>query len=78
MHLESDSGSYWAQWRKKPKHCQRHYFNMCFVANILRTHQHRLDRVINKADDIPTIAYGASIYVTDDNHRNPSNKAKYQ
>ena len=46
--------------------------------NILRTHQGRLDRAHKPADDTAAIANEVTVYVPDENHRNPLREAKRQ
>ena len=46
--------------------------------NILKTHQSRLDRAPNPANDIAAVANEMAVYLPDKDHRNRSREAKYQ
>ena len=69
----------------KAKGCQRYYTPLfvrdnvlTFIAQYTENTLGRLDRVPNSADDIAVIAYEVTVYVPNENHRNPSREAKHQ
>ena len=52
---------------------------ICVVLhNILKTHQGRLDRAPNPADDIAAIANEVAVYWPNENDKNPSREVKHQ
>ena len=63
---------------QRPKVARDIVLTCVVLHNILRTHQDRLQRAPNPADDIAAIANEAAVYVPNENHRNPSREAKHQ
>ena len=63
---------------QRPKVIRDIVLTCVVLHNILRTHQGGQDRAPTPGNDTATTANKVAVYVPDENHRNPSRKAKHQ